>query len=136
MRLTIRTDGGARGNPGPAAAGIVIKDPQSQQTLLARGYFLGKTTNNVAEYEGVLKGLEEAQKLGGTNLQIFCDSELVVRQLNGQYKVKKAHLLNYYENIKTLISQFDKVTISHVPRSQNAHADALVNQALDKQSDV
>jgi ribonuclease HI len=135
MRLEIRTDGGARGNPGPAAAGVVIKDEQAQ-TVFACGFFLGKATNNVAEYSGILRALEAARELGGTELELFSDSELIVKQLNGEYRVKNAHLKEYYRQIVALLHQFDKVSIQHVYRSDNVEADALVNQALDAEMDI
>ena len=135
MRLKINTDGGSRGNPGPAAAGVVIADAKGR-TLFARGFYLGETTSNVAEYEGLLRALQEARKLGGSELEIFSDSELVVRQVNGQYRVKKAHLQNYHEDIVKRMAHFDKVTLQYVRREENSQADELVNRALNARRDV
>jgi len=135
MYLLIHTDGGSRGNPGPAAAGVVITDKQGK-TLFARGYFLGKTTNNVAEYEGVLRSLSEAANLGGTQLEICCDSELVVRQINGEFRVKNAKLRPLHRQIMRQLAEFDKTTVQHVYRQDNVEADALVNAALDAETDV
>jgi ribonuclease HI len=114
---------------------VVIKNEQAQ-TIFARGFFLGKATNNVAEYSGILRALEAARELGGTQLELFSDSELIVKQLNGEYRVKNAQLKEYYQQIVTLLHQFDKVSIRHVYRSDNVEADALVNQALDAGMDV
>lgn len=135
MRLTIRTDGGARGNPGPAAAGVVISDPRGQ-TIFAGGFHLGETTNNVAEYEGMLRGLSEAKKLGGTDLTIYSDSELMVRQINGDYRVKSPKLQPLYRQVMDRIGHFEKVTVLHVKRHENQQADGLVNRALDSGADV
>ena len=135
MYLRIHTDGGSRGNPGPAAAGIVISD-QRGNTLFARGYFLGNATNNVAEYEGVLHALTEAARLGGTELEICCDSELLVKQINGQYRVKNDKLRPLHRQISQRLAEFDKTTIRHVRRENNMDADSLVNAALDAESDV
>jgi ribonuclease HI len=135
MYLRIHTDGGSRGNPGPAAAGVVISDKQGK-TLFARGYFLGKTTNNVAEYEGVLRSLSAAANLGGTQLEICCDSELVVKQINGEFRVKNAKLRPLYQQIMRQLADFDQTTVRHVYREDNTDADALVNAALDEGADV
>jgi len=135
MRLEVWTDGGARGNPGPAGAGVAIFD-ESGASLLSKGFYLGETTNNVAEYEGLLRGLEEAKKLGGTELAVHCDSELIVRQVTGIYKVKKAHLRCYYEDVLKLMGEFESVEVMHVRREENTAADALVNRALDRRRDV
>lgn len=135
MYLRIHTDGGSRGNPGPAAAGIVISDQQGN-TLFARGYFLGNATNNVAEYEGVLHALAEAARLGGTELEICCDSELVVRQINGEFRVKNAKLRPLYQQIMRQLEQFEVTSVQHIYREDNVDADALVNAALDTKADV
>ena len=130
MHLRISTDGGARGNPGPAAAGVVIRNHRGQ-SLFSGGFLLGQTTSNVAEYRALLQALEIAQHLGGSELDIACDSELVVRQVNGQYRVKKAHLQVLHAQVTALLAGFDKALVRHVRREQNAEADALVNAALD-----
>ena len=135
MYLRIHTDGGSRGNPGPAAAGVLITNKQGK-TLFARGYFLGKTTNNVAEYEGVLRSLSGAAKLGGAELEIFCDSELLVKQINGEYKVKSAKLKPIHSKIMRQLAEFNHTIVQHVYRQDNEDADALVNAALDAEADV
>ncbi len=135
MRLKVWTDGGARGNPGPAGAGVAITD-ESGVTLLSKGFYLGETTNNVAEYEGLLRGLEEAKKLGGAQLTVHCDSELIVRQVTGIYKVKKEHLKQYYRDVVDLMGEFEQVELRHVMREENTAADAMVNRALDGRRDV
>lgn len=135
MYLNIHTDGGSRGNPGPAAAGVVIRDKQGN-ILFSRGYFLGRATNNVAEYEGVLLALAEADRLGGTELDIFCDSELLVKQINGIYRVKNAGLKPLHKQIMQRLANFDHTTVQHVYREDNTDADALVNAALDIEADV
>ena len=135
MYLKLHTDGGSRGNPGPAAAGVVIRDKQGK-TLFARGYFLGKTTNNVAEYEGILRSLSAAANLGGTELEICCDSELVVKQINGEFRVKNAKLKPLHRQIMRKLAEFDHTTVQHVYREDNVDADALVNAALDAGADI
>jgi ribonuclease HI len=136
MRLRIWTDGGSRGNPGPAGAGVVIRDAEGK-TLFSGGFFIvGEATNNVAEYEGILRGLVAAKDLGGTQLDIFCDSDLLVKQVNGQYRVKNAHLKLYHRQVMDLINQFEQVTVKHVYRNDNTAADAMVNKALDAKADV
>ncbi len=133
--LTLYTDGGSRGNPGPAAAGFVLQDAAGRMVHQA-GRFIGRATNNVAEYQAVVFGLAEAASLGAAEVTVFSDSELMVRQLNGQYRVKNAGLKPLYTKACELMSQFDSVTIEHVRREKNTVADALVNDALDAKSDV
>ncbi|MCF7958451.1 MAG: ribonuclease HI family protein [Phycisphaerae bacterium] len=135
MKLIIKTDGGSRGNPGPAAAGIYITDANGKK-LFAGGFYLGNATNNVAEYTGLLRGMEIAGELGGTDLEILCDSELIVKQVNGQYKVKNANLRPYYEQIVSLKDRFKNVTVRHIYRSDNTEPDALVNKSLDVKKDI
>ncbi len=127
----LHADGGSRGNPGPAGAGAVLLDPQGGEVALLKRY-LGQTTNNVAEYHGLLMGLEEALRLGVRRLEVRLDSELLVRQLNGQYKVRAPHLLPLYEEARALLARFERARLVHVPRAQNALADELANQAMDE----
>jgi ribonuclease HI len=134
-KLTIYTDGGARGNPGPAAVGVVIQDGKGE-VLKEWGEYMGETTNNRAEYEGVVRALEEAKKIFGDKLrdmevEVKMDSELVVRQLMGQYKVKDAGLKEQFARVATLLEDTPHITFTHVRREQNARADELVNEALD-----
>lgn len=124
------TDGGARGNPGPAGAGVVLLD-DNKDVVLEVDKYLGPMTNNEAEYTALLLGLSYAKIKGVQQLQCMLDSELVVKQLNGEYKVKMAHLFELYTKVKELEKDFETVRYSHVPRAENSHADKLVNKALD-----
>jgi phosphoribosylglycinamide formyltransferase-1 len=133
--ITAYTDGGSRGNPGPAAAGFVLTDTMGAQ-LQAKAFFLGKTTNNVAEYTAIIKALEAAKGLGGKKVTVFSDSELLVRQLNGQYKVKSEQVRPLYKQATALINEFESCKVRHIAREKNKEADKLVNQALNLESDV
>ncbi|MBN1162890.1 ribonuclease HI family protein [Patescibacteria group bacterium] len=130
MKLKLYTDGGARGNPGPAAIGIVIRDDNSK-IIKELGLYIGSATNNDAEYKALIKGLEECINLGATNVECVLDSELVVKQLNGEYKVKNTRLKEYWREIKRLESKLSEIEYRHVKRTENKNADALVNQVLD-----
>lgn len=130
-RLTIHTDGGARGNPGPAAIGVVIR--QGHAVVGRYGEYIGKTTNNQAEYRAVLAALEKAKSLGADEVDLFLDSELVVKQLKGEYKIKDKDLGPLFLAVWNLRQGFSRVTFSHIPREENHEADALVNKALDGQ---
>ena len=125
------TDGGSRGNPGPAGAGFVLTN-LSGAVIEKGGKFIGSATNNVAEYSALIFGLEAALKLGGSQLVCYSDSELIVRQINGQYKVKDAVLKSYYLKVKNLVGKFKKVLFVSVPREKNRRADKLVNEAIDR----
>jgi ribonuclease HI len=129
-RLTVNVDGGARGNPGPAAIGVVVRGPGGE-VLEEVGERIGETTNNVAEYRALLKGIELAAALGGSELELVGDSELVVRQVEGRYKVKNAGMKELHEEVKRALRGFDSWSIRHVRREANADADRLVNEALD-----
>jgi formyltetrahydrofolate-dependent phosphoribosylglycinamide formyltransferase len=135
MQVLVYTDGGSRGNPGPAAAGFVI-DEASGHRLLAKGLVLGETTNNVAEYTAVIKGLESARKLGAVEVTVYSDSQLLVRQLNGQYRVKSDQIRPLFQEVQSLLEQFAAYAVRHITRDKNAEADRLVNQALDVGHDV
>ncbi len=128
--LIIHSDGGARGNPGPAAIGAVIAD-ESGKVLATVSRYIGETTSNQAEYQAVIAGLEEALKLGAEQVSCILDSELVVKQLNREYKVKNKELAPQFVKVHNLTLQFKKVTFSHVRREENKEADRLVNEALD-----
>lgn len=130
MKLIIFTDGGARGNPGPAGIGVVIKD--GVKILKEYGEYIGETTNNQAEYRALISALESAKKLGGTEIQLFMDSELIVKQLKGEYRVRDAKLAPLYLKVYNLRAGFKKFFVSHIPREKNKEADNLVNRALDK----
>jgi ribonuclease HI len=129
-KLTVNVDGGARGNPGPAAIGIVVRNDDGA-VVEAVGETIGRQTNNVAEYKALLRGLELASAHGATEVEMIGDSELVVRQVEGRYKVKNADLKPLHQKAKEMLGEFDNWEIRHVKRAQNADADALVNQALD-----
>jgi ribonuclease HI len=130
LRVVLHVDGGARGNPGPAAIGVVISAPDGEvlEELAER---VGVATNNVAEYRALLRGLERARALGAAELEIVGDSELVARQLTGAYKVKHPAMRPLYEQAISALGSFDAWRIRTVPRSLNARADELVNEALD-----
>jgi ribonuclease HI len=129
-RLILHVDGGARGNPGPAAIGVVVSDADGE-VLDEIAERIGVATNNVAEYRAVLRGLERAAALGAREIEIVGDSQLVARQLTGDYKVKHPAMRPLYEQAISALRGFDRWQIRSVPRAQNAHADALVNAALD-----
>jgi ribonuclease HI len=129
MRLIVNVDGGARGNPGPAAIGAVVQDADGE-VLLERGERIGKATNNVAEYRALLLGIELAAELGAGELELIGDSELVVRQVKGEYKVKDAALRELHAEVGRALRRFHDWSIRHVRRAENAEADRLVNAAL------
>lgn len=133
-RITIYSDGGSRGNPGPSAAGYVIIDNR-QEVIDQGGEYLGITTNNQAEYHGVRLGLQKALALGYTQIDFRLDSMLVVNQMNGIYKIKNRELWPIHERIRGLMAQFEKVTFSHVRREFNQLADGMVNRTLDAHAD-
>jgi ribonuclease HI len=129
MKVQIFTDGAARGNPGPAGIGIVIKN--DEEILLEVSDYIGKATNNVAEYMALIRGLEEALDMGNKSVEVFSDSELMVKQLNGEYKVKNEGLLPLFLHTRSLIKKFNHFSISHTVREENEHADELANKGID-----
>jgi ribonuclease HI len=131
MKLIVHVDGGARGNPGPAAAACVITAPDGQ-LVDERAQLLGSVTNNVAEYRAVLLGLARASELGADEVEVIGDSELIAKQIQGLYKVKHPSMRPLYLEAMEALRAFDSWSIRTVPRAQNAEADALVNQALDQ----
>ncbi|MBX4191522.1 MAG: ribonuclease HI family protein [Candidatus Doudnabacteria bacterium] len=130
-KLIIYTDGGARGNPGPAAVGVVIYDAGHKELERYEKY-IGTTTNNQAEYRALLAALEIATKLGAESIVCHLDSELVVKQLTGKYKIKESGLASLAADALRLTSKFEVVDFVHIPREKNKLADQLVNSALDK----
>ncbi|MFA6105202.1 MAG: ribonuclease HI family protein [Patescibacteria group bacterium] len=132
MKLTTFTDGGARGNPGPAAAGIVIKN-EAGETLASYGVYLGEQTNNYAEYSALLEALNKSLKLGASEVECFLDSELVVKQMRREYKVKEPALQKLFIKVYNSAAAFKKVTYHHIRREKNKEADAEVNKTLDLQ---
>jgi ribonuclease HI len=129
--VRIFTDGGSRGNPGPAAAGVVILGAAGDTPIFAGGFYIGRATNNVAEYQGLINGLTRAAQLGATSVDVFSDSELLVRQINGQYRVKNAGLQPLYAKAAELLRGFRHSKVTHIPRERNEAADALANKAMD-----
>jgi ribonuclease HI len=128
--LTIFTDGASRNNPGEAGAGVFILRDNEPVAKLAR--YLGTTTNNIAEYTAAIMGMEHAVKLGASSVRLLADSELLVKQLNGQYKVKNEGLKPLHHKIKELIAKIGNVEVQYIPRAQNKEADALANKAIDE----
>jgi ribonuclease HI len=128
--VVVHVDGGARGNPGPAAAAAVVSTPDGE-VLDEAAVTIGRATNNVAEYRGLLLGLERARALGATEIEVVNDSELIAHQVNGRYKVKHADMKPLHAEALAALRGFERWSIRPVPRAQNADADALVNQALD-----
>jgi len=131
MKLTIHSDGGARGNPGPAGIGATLKNEKGELVASVSEY-IGETTNNIAEYKAIMAGIEKAKELGATELDCYLDSELVVKQLKKEYKVKNAGLAPLYLKIHNLSQSFKKITYTHVRRELNKEADALANEAMDR----
>jgi ribonuclease HI len=131
MKVIVHVDGGARGNPGPAAAAAVVSDPTGE-VLDEHARLLGEVTNNVAEYRALLLGLERARALGATEVEVVNDSELIAKQVKGLYKVKHAAMRPLHLDAMAALRQFERWSIRSVPRAQNADADALVNAALDQ----
>ncbi len=130
MELTIYTDGASRNNPGEAGAGVLILHDGAPAHEIAR--YLGRTTNNVAEYTAAIIGLEQAAGMGATRVRLFADSELLVKQLNGLYKVKNEGLKPLHARAKELIARIGSVEVQYIPREQNRQADALANKAIDE----
>lgn len=130
MRVTVHVDGGARGNPGPAAVAAVVSD-EDGEILTDAAQVIGRATNNHAEYRAVLLGIETARKLGASAVDLVGDSELVVKQLKGEYRVKNADLKPLHAEVKAALAELDDWSIRHVRRENNAEADRLVNEALD-----
>ena len=131
----VYSDGGARGNPGPGGAGIVVRAPDGQ-TVCRGGAFLGEVTNNVAEYEALLWGLRAAISSGAQRVALRADSELIVKQLNGEYRVKNAGLKPLFLEAQRLQRELESVSFTHVRRAENAEADALANEAMDLRGTV
>ena len=129
-KLTIYTDGAARGNPGPAAIGAVLKDTAGD-TVATISRRLAPTTNNQAEYQAIIAGLEKAVSLGAKNILVKSDSELAVKQIKGQFKIKNTALRPLYQQVVQLTGKLESFSITYIPREQNRQADDLANKALD-----
>ena len=131
--LRLHVDGASRGNPGEAGFGIHVTDPEGGEVAALFGY-LGQATNNVAEYQALLHGLRFALANGATSVEVFSDSELLVRQLEGRYRVKNAGLQPLFREAQSLLARFSRARVSHVPRERNREADALANRAVDEKT--
>lgn len=131
MKVIVEADGGARGNPGPAGYGAVVRDPATGDVLAERSEAIGVTTNNVAEYRGLIAGLEAAAELGATQVEARMDSKLVVEQMSGRWQIKHPGLRPLAAQAATLVRRFDQVTYTWIPRERNRAADALANAAMD-----
>lgn len=132
---TLRTDGGARGNPGPGGAGFVLEDAGGN-VVRSGGRYLGEVTNNVAEYRALVWGLRTALDEGVRRLRVCSDSELVVRQLTGVYKVRNEGLKPLFAEARALLGRFEHSSVEHVRRAQNAAADGLANEAMDRRTQI
>jgi ribonuclease HI len=130
VKVVVNVDGGARGNPGPAAIAAVVQEPGGA-VLEERGERIGAASNNVAEYKALLLGIERAAALGASEVELVGDSELIVKQVKGEYKVKHAGMRELHAQVKRALQDFESWSIRHVRREQNAEADRLVNEALD-----
>ena len=133
--ITLEFDGGARGNPGPAGIGVVLRARDGTE-LVTLGRFIGRATNNVAEYRALITALEKAKELGAKKVAIRGDSELVVKQMRGEYRVKNEGLRELYDEAQALLRQFEHATIDHNYRNKNALADKLANLAMDRKAEV
>lgn len=136
MNLSIHIDGGARGNPGPAGIGVILKDQDTGKYVHEAGFYIGRATNNVAEYSALIRSLELADSYQAKHLTIHSDSELMVKQITGIYKVKSPDLQELFAHAQKLMLRFETWQIKHVYREQNKRADQLVNMALDSKSDI
>ncbi|NQV29431.1 MAG: ribonuclease HI family protein [Candidatus Marinimicrobia bacterium] len=130
QKLIIYTDGGARGNPGPAGVGVVIYDV-NKKVVQELGEYIGEQTNNQAEYKALILGLVRAKTLGAEEVECYLDSELVVKQMQGKYRVKNAKLKPLYSEVTELVKYFKRISYAHVVREKNEEADRLVNEAID-----
>ncbi len=134
--FVVYIDGGARGNPGPAGAGVHIESADDGTVLFEGGWFIGRATNNVAEYNGLLEGLARARALGARRVEVRSDSELLVKQMRGEYRVKNERLRELYDKANVLWNTFESVTFTHVRREANKDADRLANQAMNAKRNV
>lgn len=136
MKVVIEADGGSRGNPGPAGYGAVVHTGDRSAVLAESKQAIGTATNNVAEYRGLIAGLDDAIRLGATEAEVFLDSKLVVEQMSGRWKVKHPDLAELHAQARALASRFDRISYEWMPRAHNAHADRLANEAMDAAADL
>ena len=134
--VIVEADGGSRGNPGPAGYGAVVMDAATGDVLAERKSGLGFTTNNVAEYSGLIAGLEAARELGASTVAVRMDSKLVIEQMSGRWRIKHAPLQTLAQRARSVVADFAKVTYEWIPRERNKHADRLANEAMDAQAAV
>ncbi|MBV8927970.1 MAG: bifunctional RNase H/acid phosphatase [Mycobacteriaceae bacterium] len=136
MKVLVEADGGSRGNPGPAGYGSVVWSPDHSTVLAESKQAIGRATNNVAEYRGLIAGLEEAANLGATEVAVSMDSKLVIEQMTGRWKVKHPDLVELHRQARARAARFDNVDYRWIPRAQNAHADRLANEAMDAAAEL
>ena len=136
MKVIVEADGGSRGNPGPAGYGAVVWTADRNTVLAERKQAIGRATNNVAEYSGLIAGLEEAAKLGASEVDVNMDSKLVVEQMSGRWKVKHPDMAPLHQQATALSTRFDRVTYTWIPRAKNSHADRLANEAMDAAAEL
>ena len=136
MKVIVEADGGSRGNPGPAGYGSVVWSADHETVLAESKQAIGRATNNVAEYRGLIAGLEEAAKLGATDVEVSMDSKLVVEQMSGRWQVKHPDLVPLHQQAMALATKFDHIDYTWIPRSKNAHADRLANEAMDAAAEL
>jgi ribonuclease H / adenosylcobalamin/alpha-ribazole phosphatase len=136
VKVIVEADGGSRGNPGPAGYGSVVWSADRSAVLAESKQAIGHATNNVAEYRGLIAGLEEAAKLGATDVEVLMDSKLVVEQMSGRWKVKHPDLAPLHQQATALATRFDRITYTWIPRSKNSHADRLANEAMDAAAEL
>ena len=136
MKVIVEADGGSRGNPGPAGYGSVVFTADRGVVLAESKQAIGRATNNVAEYRGLIAGLEEAAKLGATDVDVQMDSKLVVEQMSGRWKVKHPDLAVLHQQATALSTQFGRISYTWIPRAKNTHADRLANEAMDAAAEI
>jgi ribonuclease H / adenosylcobalamin/alpha-ribazole phosphatase len=136
VKVVIEADGGSRGNPGPAGYGAVVRTEDRSTVLAESKQAIGRATNNVAEYRGLIAGLDDAAKLGATEAEVFMDSKLVVEQMSGRWKVKHPDLIELHGQARTLARRFNRISYEWIPRARNSHADRLANEAMDAAAEV
>ncbi len=136
MRVIVEADGGSRGNPGPAGYGSVVWTADHNAVLAESKQAIGRATNNVAEYRGLIAGLEEAARLGATEVEVYMDSKLVVEQMSGRWQVKHPDLKALMKQAKAVDARFDRISYAWIPRAENSHADRLANEAMDAAAEL
>lgn len=136
MHLIVEFDGGSRGNPGPAGFGVVVRSADDGTPLVTAGRFIGNATNNVAEWQGLIFGLKESRRLGATQVTVRGDSQLVIRQMTGQYRVKQPHLKPLHAEARAIAGEIGRTTFTHNFREQNELADKLANRAMDRKGPI